>query len=44
MKKYIVDEKELEEFIKESHRLNALDNREWYGEALEEYDEGGDKE
>lgn len=44
MKKYIIDEKELKQLIKDSLELNALerggvDNWEWYGEALEEYDE-----
>ena len=35
MKKYVIDEKRLEELIKDSWRLNALDN----GEALEEYED-----
>lgn len=44
MKKYIIDEKELEQLIKNSQELSALerggvDNWEWYGEALEGYNE-----
>ncbi len=44
VKKYIINEKELKELIKDSCKLNALenggvDNWEWYGEALEEYND-----
>lgn len=44
MKKYIISEKELTSLIKDSWKLNALenggvDNWEWYGDALEDYDE-----
>ena len=44
MKKYIITEEELKELIKDSWRLNALDNGgvdnwEWYGEAMDRYDD-----
>lgn len=44
MKRYVIDEQQLENLIKDSWKLNALENGGvdswcWYGEAMEEYND-----